>query len=144
MTDPSRPYGEEHPGDFYEAPCAHECRLGCLDECAARGTCRLEVTADRPSRSLSAYFDNRRGIFREMLSKVSDTTTIRTYKGAGLPQNDPITVWAERIEKDGRVDPTPYYRFKAEGLVVDGPHRLTLNSLKVRIDDLAPKRTKGA
>lgn len=144
LTNPSRPYGEEHPGDFYEAPCAHECRLGCLDACRSRGACRLEVTPDRPTRARSAYLDNRRGIYREMVSRAQGSTTVRTFRGNGLPQNDPITVWVENLKGDDAEDPTPYYRIRAEGAVVDGPYRLTVTSLKVRIDDLAQKRAKGA
>lgn len=141
VSSEPRPYGREEEGDVYESACAHECRLGCLDACRGRGACRLEVTPDRPSRALSAYFDNRRGILKTMAETGKAQTTVRTFRGDGLPQNDPITIWGQGLERGAdNPDPTPYYEIRAENVPVDGPHRLTLYSLNARIEDYGQRR----
>jgi hypothetical protein len=136
-----REYGEEYPTDVYDPSCQEECRLG-VEGCARMGRCRLEVTPDRRSRVFSAHYDNRRSVLGALTPENQLTTVVTTAVSRGLPQNpDPISIYAGKIA-DSPDGGCPLWDITGEGFRVDGPHRLTLEALKVRIDRCSVRRSK--
>lgn len=147
-----RPYGEERHGDVFPRACVgSQCRMarfnsngyGCPN--AGDGSCRLEASPMRADRVRGTYLDCRRSILQAMTPQNGLTAVVTCSSAPGLPANDPMTFTLQSLRPAEEVGKsTPRYVVLGEGMQVDGPHGLTLISLRARLDQKGIRGGRGS